>query len=223
MRILVTSGGTEEPVDGVRRLTNLSTGRTGVVLARRFAAAGHQVLLLRAARAADSGDVPGLQTESFVSFADLEAALRRRLGDEEWDAVVHLAAVGDYHVAAVTVDGRDFPPGGPGKIGTGREVVLTLKPNPKLLESLKAWSRRPDITVIGFKLTDEDEPAAREAQVKRLFERGGVDKVVHNDLGGIGESRHEAAIYDEQGVRLKTGTKEELADALMDILEGDRR
>ena len=83
MRVLVTAGGTEEHVDGVRRLTNLSTGATGAVIARHFAEQGAEVLLLHAERAS-LGDIP-VERETFVTFCDLEAALRRRLAERDWD------------------------------------------------------------------------------------------------------------------------------------------
>ena len=48
------------------------------------------------------------ERETFVTFADLEAALRRRLDQDAFDAVIHLAAVSDYSVAAVEIDGRTY-------------------------------------------------------------------------------------------------------------------
>jgi len=120
LRILVTAGGTEEPVDGVRRLTNISTGATGGVLSRFFAEAGAEVLLLHAERA-PLDEIP-VRQETFLSFADLSAVLRGLLEERPWDAVVHLAAVSDYSIAAIEVDGRPVAPGATGKIGTGREV-----------------------------------------------------------------------------------------------------
>ena len=154
-------------------------------------------------------------------FADLEQSLRRLLEEDDWDAVVHLAAVGDYHVARVTVDGRPFPPGGPGKIGSAERVDLTLKPNPKLLDSLRNWSRNPGIRVVGFKLTDTPDPEERADQVARLFRRGGPDLVVHNDIRDITPDIHPAVIHDRNGVRARTDSKEELARTLLVLLEGD--
>ena len=52
MRVLVTAGGTEEPIDGVRRLAKLSTGATGATIAAHFAERGAEVLLLHGERAA---------------------------------------------------------------------------------------------------------------------------------------------------------------------------
>jgi phosphopantothenoylcysteine synthetase/decarboxylase len=216
MRILVTAGGTEEPVDGVRRLTNTSTGATGGVLAQAFAENGAEVLLLHAARA--PLDFIAVQRDTFVTFADLENALRRHLGAGEWDAVVHLAAVSDYSVAAIDVDGHSVPHGDQGKIGSGHEVVIRLTPNPKLIDSLKSWSRNRAIRVIGFKLTNDPDPADRATRVRALLDRGAVDIVVHNDLGEISAHSHPAEIWSRQGPLVRTATKKELAEALWALL-----
>jgi phosphopantothenoylcysteine synthetase/decarboxylase len=69
MKVLVTAGGTSEPIDGVRRITNTSTGATGGVIARAFAARGHDVVLIHAADA-PLNDVD-VDREVFVTFADL--------------------------------------------------------------------------------------------------------------------------------------------------------
>jgi phosphopantothenoylcysteine synthetase/decarboxylase len=217
LKVLITAGGTEEPIDGVRRLTNLSTGATGAVLARRLAARGAEVVLLRAARAV-TGDGE-FQREAFATFDELEASLRRLLGEHDFDVVVHAAAVGDYRVAAIEVDGVPWEDGARGKIGSGHEVTLHLRPNPKLIDSLKAWSRNANLTVVGFKLTDDPEPEHRLAQVRALLGRDAVDLVVHNDLAGIADGRHLAEIFDRSGRLASVTTKDELADALSTILE----
>ena len=216
MKILVTAGGTEEPVDGVRRLTNVSTGATGGVLARHFADCGAEVLLLYAERA-PLGTV-NVERDTFVTFADLEAALRRHLGGRDWDVIVHLAAVSDYSVASVEVDGRQVAHGDQGKIGSGREVVIRLAPNPKLIDDLKTWSRNPSIKVVGFKLTNEVDPDVRTAQVRALLDRGTTDLVVHNDLSEIEGQDHKAAIWTLKGPVARTTKKTELAQALFRLL-----
>jgi len=216
LRILVTAGGTEEPVDGVRRLTNLSTGTTGGVLACHFAERGAEVLLLHAERAPLSEI--SVERETFVTFTDLEAALRRNLGGRRWDAVVHLAAVSDYSVASIEVDGRTIPADGHGKIGSDREVVIRLQPNPKLIDLIKPWSRDPDTLVVGFKLTNEPDAAARVPPVRRLLDRGTTDLVVHNDLHDINGDTHLATIFDRRGPLVQTKTKMQLARELFRLM-----
>lgn len=216
MRVLVTAGGTEEPLDGVRRLTNTSTGATGSAIAQHFHGQGAEVLLLHAKNAAVGA--AGFGGDTFVTFADLEAVLRRHLEERNWDAVIHLAAVSDYSVASIEVDGREVPHGDQGKIGSGSDVIIRLKPNPKLIDSLKTWSRNPEIFVVGFKLTNDPDPATQEEKIRALLARGTTDLVVHNDLSEITSERHPAEVWSPLGPLARTETKEELADVLFDLL-----
>lgn len=216
MKVLITAGGTEEALDGVRRLSNTSTGATGLALARFFAEHGAEVVLLHAARV----DVRGLpfETESWVTFDDLASALENHLGTRHYDAVIHLAAVSDYRLASAELDGLPVAAGDRGKIGTGRELVLRLHPNPKLIDSLRCWSRNPEVKVVGFKLTDDPDAESRAAQVNTLLERGVADLVVHNDIREIGPGRHLARIHTAAGVAADTTDKNEMAQALLRLL-----
>lgn len=216
MKILVTAGGTEEPIDGVRRLTNLSTGATGGVLARHFVESGAEVLLLHAERADLS--VRRVERETFVTFADLESALQRSLSERSWDAVVHLAAVSDYSVASIEVDGRSLPAHDHGKIGSGSEVLIRLQPNPKMIDSIKRWSLEPNPLVVGFKLTNTTDPSARDSEVRQLLDRGTTDLVVHNDLHDIDDDQHVTTIFDCRGPLAQTATKEQLARELFRLM-----
>ena len=209
LRVLITSGGTTEPIDGVRVLTNTSTGRTGAGLAAHLARRGHEVVLLRACTAAPAGG--GVREETFFTYADLDAALSRLLGGESFDAVIHAAAVGDFGVEAVVAGGVSRPPGrtklesGPGPL------VLHLQPRAKLLATLRARSRNPQVLVVAFKLTAGADAAAVHVAVTRLFERGEADLVVHNDLARRGDGDDfPAAIHqpgDVPAVRCATRTQ----------------
>ena len=179
LRVLVTGGGTAEPIDGVRVLTNTSTGATAALLADHFARSGHEVTLLRARTAC--GAEAGCREETFGTFAELDAALARLLGAEEFDAVIHAAAVSDFSVDAVLIDGVAQPPGA-AKLGSESAPTLRLRRNPKLLDSLRARSRNRALRIVAFKLTHGATVAQTQEAVAALFGRGGVDFVVHNDL-----------------------------------------
>jgi phosphopantothenoylcysteine synthetase/decarboxylase len=216
MKVLLTAGGTEEPIDGVRRLVNRSTGATGMTLAQHLYARGLDVCLLHS----QGIDASGLacDTETFLTFDQLASTLQSLLGNQHFDAVIHLAAVGDYHLHSIEVDGNMVASTGSGKLGTGHELVLRLRPNPKLIDQLRGWSINPDLLIVGFKLTDNAEPKARTAQVQTLLERGVADIVVHNDNSEISTEQHVATIYSAGGVITRTQTKKELACAVFELL-----
>jgi phosphopantothenoylcysteine decarboxylase/phosphopantothenate--cysteine ligase len=179
LRVLVTGGGTIEPLDGVRVLANLSTGATAARLASQLVRGGHEVTLLRARSAV--GVEAGVSQEMFETFTELDAALTRLLGTEEFDTVIHAAAVSDFALDAVLVDGTEQPRGG-AKLSTDSAPTLRLRCNPKLLDTLRARSRNTALRVVAFKLTRGATAAQSQAAVAALFARGDVDWVVHNDL-----------------------------------------
>jgi len=178
LRVLITSGGTLEPIDGVRVIANLSTGATGALIAEHFARSGHEVVLLRAEHARRA--YGRLREDTFTTFADLDAALGRWLEEEEFDAVIHAAAVGDFAVHAVEVDGAVVPPGAP-KLASDIAPVLRLRRNPKLLDTLRERSRHPAVRIVAFKLTNAATAEDARAAVRGLLGSDRADLVVHND------------------------------------------
>ena len=179
LRVLVTSGGTSEPVDGVRVLTNSSTGTTGALIADHFSGAGHDVVLLRANNALGAAGLG--REETFDTFASLDTALEHELSGGHFDAVIHAAAVSDFSVHAIEVDGTLQPPGS-AKLRSDVAPTLRLRRNPKLLDLIRPRSRNPAVRVVAFKLTQGAEPEEVRAAVEALLARGAADFVVHNDL-----------------------------------------
>ena len=174
MNILITAGATREPIDAVRFLSNVSTGRTGALLADALAAHGHTVTLLHGEAAVRPSRVS--DTETFSSTDSLQAALRRRLGTGTYDAVIHCAAVSDYR-PDTTHEGK--------MSSYAAELTIRLVPTPKLLPELKSYAAPRPLKVIGFKLTAGADAPARAAAVAKLFAAGTVDAVIHNDLDDL--------------------------------------
>jgi len=205
-RILITAGGTRERIDSVRYIGNMSSGKTAARLADELTAAGHEITWLGAENAIRPNSVNRLV--SFYSFADLAARLQELLARGDHDMVIHAAAVSDFSVAALeTDDGTKLQQGG--KLSSDSDLLLRLKPNPKLLSQLKKWSANPDLKVIGFKLTDTEDFQQRIAAVKKQFDQSGVDAVVHNDLADISEKAHSFNFYSgtQKPVYCEDGTK----------------
>lgn len=211
LRVLVTSGGTKEPIDGVRSISNFSSGNTGVTIAEHFARRGHAVTLLRASDSASSALVPWKQYTTFNDLADL---LKSELA-QAYDVVIHAAAVSDYSVASLTSAGGEVLSQS-GKVSSDGGLTIWLKENPKLLDNLRSWSSNPDMKLISFKLTNGSSEEDRKRNVQALMERTNPDWVVQNDLTEISDSQHLAQIFSATDIEhpIKVSTKQELAEAL---------
>jgi len=192
-RILITAGGTRERIDSVRFIGNLSSGRTAANLADELVDAGHELTWLGAEDAIRPGRAE--KTVSYYSFTDLEACLRDLLGSGDYDVVIHAAAVSDFSLSSVEADDGDALKDRQGKLSSDSGLLLRLQPNPKLLNQLKTWSGNRALQVIGFKLTDTQDPQKRIAAVKRQLDSAGVDAVVHNDLSEISKNTHPFCLY----------------------------
>lgn len=219
LRVLITSGGTQEPVDGVRVLTNTSTGATGARLAEHFSRCGHEVTLLRA-RGAVRPEAECAE-EQFVSFAELDAALTRLLAAPRFDAVIHAAAVSDFGVDPVDAAGNPLA-SRPGKFDTDAPPLLRLRPLPKLIDTLRARAAAP-LRVVAFKLTQGASAAEAGAAVRALFARARPDAIVHNDLAARGAAPDDfpATVHLADGAAHSCATRAELAGALERFLSGE--
>lgn len=217
LRVAITSGGTKVPIDGVRAITNTSTGRTGAVIAGHLAGRGHDVTLIHATDAVLPERAAGVTLVPYTTFGDLDDALRATLTGGGFDAVVHLAAVSDYDVDHLEVDGRPVAAGAGGKIDSGDDLAIHLTRTPKLLAGLKRLAG-PQATIVGFKLTNGADPDARLDAVRKLVANADADLVVHNDLTEMGPGRHRATVYRGDEVVATGDDNQELAAALEALL-----
>ncbi len=222
MKVLITSGGTREPIDGVRYITNFSTGSTGSKIAERLSVLGCEVVYLHGVDAKlPAGD---LRTMRFCSFEDLDSQLRDLLGSEPFDAVIHLAAVSDFSLEKIeTEDGRFLSPSSEGKMDSGESIKLHMKKNFKILPKLKSYALKGKTPlVVGFKLTNSASDEEVKSKIAKILQAGGIDFVVHNDLQEVTASFHIAEIYSSSGQQLaQTSSKVDLADKLDELIKGE--
>ena len=181
LRYIVTAGGTREPIDEVRYLGNVSTGRLGACIADRAAARGHEVVFLHGAGAVLPDRREEMVLVPFVTSAELEAALERAVtAARPPGVVIHAAAVADY-----------IPERRPGKIPSrGEELVIRLRRAKKIVDSIKAWN--PRLFLVKFKLEVNRTREELLAAGRDALRPSRADWVVANDLRGIGETRHQA-------------------------------
>jgi len=180
MKILITAGGTREPIDGVRFITNFSTGATAAQIADYFTHRGDQVTYVHA-----QGSIRPLlpyRSRSFVTFSDLNETLIQFLSVEHFDAVIHMAAVSDYSIKAIEIEGKTYTPNYSGKLPSQSEVTLKLEPNFKIVDRIKSYALKPRPVLIAFKLTNSASKDERLERIRTLTQNTDIDYVVHNDL-----------------------------------------
>jgi phosphopantothenoylcysteine decarboxylase/phosphopantothenate--cysteine ligase len=191
-RVLVTAGGTREPLDAVRFLGNRSSGRMGVALAREAKRRGAEVTLLAANLALDPPS--GVKV---VETPTAESMLEAALDHDGADLVLMAAAVADYRASEriATKRPKDESPWN-----------LTLEPTADVLRSL-AERRRNGQVLIGFAADQGDEGLVRARQ--KLAKKR-VDLIVYNDIsrGDIGFDAD-----DNEVVLLRNGTERHVAKA----------
>ncbi len=187
--MLVTFGGTTEKIDEVRKIGNLSTGQTGAQLIEQFLRLGFRIHALQAQvstvawswtaqNALKNGD---LKITRFNDFKSLDFLLNEHLRGHRYCAVVHLAAVSDFSIEKILVNGQPIKP--TAKISsTAETMTIHLHRNEKLLQKIKQRSKNSQTKVIGFKFIDSEDPKSLEDSLNRIFENQQVSKVVQNSL-----------------------------------------
>ena len=209
-RILVTAGGTREPLDAVRYLGNRSSGRMGVAVADEAARRGADVTLILAA--ATAAPLAGVRTVRVETAAELhQAALAE---SDAADVIVMAAAVADYRPRE-PLAGKRTKDGGP--------WTLELEPTTDVLADLGA-RRRPGQVLIGF-AAEHGEGAVERARGK--LERKRADMIVVNDISrtdiGFDSDLNEIVLVTSNGETLiSRRSKQACAAAILDTL-GNRQ
>ena len=144
MKVIITCGPSYEPIDGMRRITNASTGELGMMLAEAMCAAGHNVMVFKGEMATTTHPVGAAEVIRFSTNDDLLAKLRQTSAD----AVFHAAALCDFRVKTTRM--ADGSISTDGKVSTrAGDVTLTLTPTTKVLPVLR--SIFPQALIVGWK------------------------------------------------------------------------
>jgi phosphopantothenoylcysteine decarboxylase/phosphopantothenate--cysteine ligase len=211
LRVVVSAGGTREPLDSVRFLGNRSSGRMGVAVAEEARRRGAAVTLLAA-----NVEIPlpgGIEVVKTPTAADLE---REALARADADVIVMAAAVADYRPAQ-TLDSK--------RKRDDASWRVTLEPTADILAEL-GRHRRDGQVLVGF-AADEGEAGLEAARAKR--KRKGVNLLVFNDVSrsdiGFDARDNEVTLIRAEGERhIEKRSKEECAAAILDetaaLLEG---
>jgi len=214
MNILVTAGNTQTPIDRVRCLTNIFSGRTGATIATRAAERGHRVTLLTSHP--ETADNTGIRIIKYRTFEDLDSTMAREIAGGNYHAVIHAAAVNDYLLAGTYAKvAGELVDVSAGKVkGDHGELWLKFHPAPKIVDRIRRdWHFAG--TLVKFKL----EVGVSDAELLEIAERSRVhsraDWIVANTLEGM----HEWAYLGCEAGRYRRIVRAELAEALIKVLE----
>jgi phosphopantothenoylcysteine decarboxylase/phosphopantothenate--cysteine ligase len=208
MRVLVTAGGTREPIDSVRFIGNRSSGRMGIALAEAAARRGADVTLVAANVALSTP--AGVRRVDVETTAEMAAAIRERF--ERTHVLLMAAAVADFRAARVAAGKIEREGAGP--------VELPLERTEDVLAGL-AGLRTTEQTVVGF-AAEHGADAIERARAK--LERKGLDAIVFNDVSrsdiGFDSDLNEVVIVERDAEhRVELSPKPEVAAAVLDRVE----
>jgi phosphopantothenoylcysteine decarboxylase / phosphopantothenate---cysteine ligase len=208
LRVLVTAGGTREPIDSVRYVGNRSSGRMGFALADEAARRGAEVTVIAANVLLPRS--PGVRYIDVETAAELEKAARAEFASA--DVLLMAAAVADCRpdTAAASKIKKEERSG----------LSLELEPTTDVLASLSG-SRRPGQTLVGF-AAEHGGDLVELARGK--LERKDLDAIVVNDISrpeiGFDSEDNEVSIVTRTDVlEVARGSKVEVAQAVIDLVE----
>jgi phosphopantothenoylcysteine decarboxylase/phosphopantothenate--cysteine ligase len=209
LRVLVTAGGTREPVDPVRFLGNRSSGRMGFALAAAAARRGADVTLIAANVALP--EPAGVRRIDVETAAELAAAARAEF--PACHVLVMAAAPADFRAAEVA----------PGKLAREGSLELRLEPTEDILAGLAA-TRGEAQAIVGF-AAEHGEGGLERARAK--LERKGADLIVLNDVSdsaiGFESEENAVTLIDAAGeTAVPRASKDSIADSILDRVDALR-
>ena len=211
LRVLITAGGTREPIDPVRFIGNRSSGLQAVALAARALSRGATVTLIAAH--IECEPPVGAQIVHVSTTQELSDAVSRYA--PESDVVIMAAAVSDYRPAVVS--GTKVK-----KDALGEKMTLELVQNPDVLAGLAA-TKRVNQLVVGFAAETEPDADQRLEIARAKLARKKCDLLVVNQVGwdkGFGTESNEVTVLSAGGDAESrfTGSKLSVADGILDVV-----
>lgn len=208
MKVLITLGPTQEPIDAVRYVTNASSGKMGLALARESISRGHETAII-------SGPVG-------ISLPSDAKIVRVRTAEEMINSTLN-ELENDYQILISTAAIADYSPE---KIETGKiksdeeELTIRLKPTQKLTRI--ARQKFPELFIVAFKA---EYGVTRDELINRAvskLESENLDMIVANDIknNGFGSDSIEVYVIDKDGNEfyIPKSSKENVAGEIWDII-----
>ena len=199
-------GGTYEPIDSVRGITNKSSGKMGLALAREAYIRGADLTLVVAN--------VNVEIPSVFNVVHVET------GKEMNDVILNLIPSFDIFISAAAVSDFEFSEKYDKKIDSSSSLFLNLRPTTKIIREIKKIN--PDIFLVGFKAefnisTDDIIKCAK----KQILDAG-TDLVIANDISkkdcNFGSDNNEVLIIDDEVLSVPLASKREIAKIIFDVI-----
>ena len=199
-------GGTYEPIDSVRGITNKSSGKMGLALAREAYIRGADLTLVVAN--------VNVEIPSVFNVVHVET------GKEMNDVILNLIPSFDIFISAAAVSDFEFSEKYDKKIDSSSSLFLNLRPTTKIIRKIKKIN--PDIFLVGFKAefnisTDDIIKCAK----KQILDAG-TDLVIANDISkkdcNFGSDNNEVLIIDDEVLSVPLASKREIAKIIFDVI-----
>ncbi len=197
-KVLVSAGGTYEGIDPIRGITNRSSGKMGLEMAKEAFRRGAEVTMVTGRMEVE---VPNIFKHIKVeSTLDMQNALEENLIDH--DVFISAAAVSDF-----TVEKQES------KITSSNDLTLKLKTATKIINQAKEYN--PGLYLVGFKADYGVYPDELIESTKKRMMESGADLMVANDVAvegaGFGSDHNKVILVDDEVWDIPLSTKEEIA------------
>jgi phosphopantothenoylcysteine decarboxylase / phosphopantothenate---cysteine ligase len=201
-KILVSAGGTYEEIDKVRGITNRSSGKMGLEIAREAFIQGADVTMVTGRMEVPIPEV--FERVQAESTEEMQGALIELLPEN--DIFISAAAVSDFTVEKTSIEKT-------GKISSEENLTVNLKPSPKLLNSVKKIN--PKIFLVGFKAEYNVTEEELVLMAQKRIETSGADFIVANDVSvagaGFGSDKNQVIFIDDDTFTVPLTSKKEIA------------
>ena len=194
-RVIITAGGTREPIDSVRFIGNSSSGRMGIELAKAARDMGATVTLIAAN--IDLPLPPSVEVIRVSTVDELELAM-----DQECDLLVMAAAVSDFRVKSPSTE----------KLTRGQNLSLELTPTKDLIASYAA--NHPQTVTVAFALADQSGQELVDIATRKLWDKG-VRFMVANSVSALGSDSSTIHIVTSAGSEEFTSSKRDLSREIL--------
>jgi phosphopantothenoylcysteine decarboxylase/phosphopantothenate--cysteine ligase len=204
LRVVITAGGTREPIDAVRFIGNRSSGKMGFALARAAFDRGAQVELIQAN--VDMPAVPGVRQIETPTAGEMHAEVMKRL--PETDILIMAAAVADYRAA-------DGPAGG--KIGKGRdEWAIDLQATPDILCDVAAHHQGQFLVGFAAEYGLENLSRARDKMEHKRLDMIVFNDISRTDIGFDSDFNEVRILMRDSETPVERAPKETIAEIVLD-------